>query len=230
MWSSSRTPLGAGTNCFEAGRSTRTAMAEASATPPTAAKPHRQPPKSAPNPATSRPAIPPRAVPPMYSPAARAWVEGCSSSRRYAVATAGRPARTRPWSNRSTSSAFQPGAKAQAMATTAEAQRETWMSRVRPTTSDIGPATRRAAPSASVVSDKVSVALVAETSNCAESSGSKPCGLYSTAKVARPATNSATRTRRYSALPGRYPVSDGASDVPVTPPWCRAQGCPVVLV
>jgi hypothetical protein len=72
---------------------------------------------------------------------------------------------------------FHPGANAQATATIAEAHIEKWMSRVRPTTSDSGPATSSAAPSAKVVNDKVRVALVAETSNSADNSGKRPCGL-----------------------------------------------------
>jgi hypothetical protein len=64
------------------------------------------------------------------------------------------------------------GANAHASATTADADRDRWISRVRPTTSDRGPATRRAIPRPIVVSDRESVLCAAETSKARASSGS----------------------------------------------------------
>ena len=64
------------------------------------------------------------------------------------------------------------GATAQATATTADAASERWISRVRPTTSDTGPATSSATPRPIVVSDTDNVLCAAETENARGNSGS----------------------------------------------------------
>ena len=67
---------------------------------------------------------------------------------------------------------------------------------MRPTASDTGPATSSATARAAVVSDIASVARVGETSYASTSSGSSAWTSYSSTKVAIPAANTATITRR----------------------------------
>ena len=70
------------------------------------------------------------------------------------------------------------------------------MSPVRPSTSDAGPATRRATPRPAVVRERDSVLCAADTEKERASSGSRAWVLYSNANVATPAANSATAIRR----------------------------------
>ncbi len=98
-------------------------------------------------------------------------MEECSSSRRYAVAAAGRPASATPIRHRSTSNAVHDGASAHPIAQSVESSIERWMRRVRPTTSESGPTTSIASPSDSVVSETVSVASVVDTSKRVASAG-----------------------------------------------------------
>ena len=77
-----------------------------------------------------------------------------------------------PCSRRSPRSTGHVGASAQATPTTADAVSERWMSRVRPTTSESGPATSRATPRPIVVSETDSVLCAAVTEKTRGNSGS----------------------------------------------------------
>jgi hypothetical protein len=72
---------------------------------------------------------------------------------------------------RSTSSVLHPGATAHRSATTAELNSERWISRVRPTTSDTGPATSSASPRPTVLSDTERALWPADTEKARASSG-----------------------------------------------------------
>ena len=74
----------------------------------------RQPKWSATAPVSTRPAMPPNAVPPTYRPIAMPSPCGCTSSARYAIATAGTPPSTTPSNARVASNPCQPGSIAAA--------------------------------------------------------------------------------------------------------------------
>jgi hypothetical protein len=159
------------TKFCESGNNLATSTAQ---TTPSTAMPlmaARQPPRSASPPATRRPVMPPTAVPAMYSPLALAWLSWWTSSRKYAMATAGRPAIAIPCRPLSASRVCQFGAIAQRTAIAAAAATDQRISLVRPSTSEAGPAISSAIPRPIVAKDTLKALWLGDTWNTRANSG-----------------------------------------------------------
>src|SRR6266436_3971906 len=126
---------------------------------------------------------------------------GCTSSLKYAIATAGSPLNAAPSSARTARNPRQPGMSADTMVSAAAAASENTITDFRPHASEMDPATRIDTASRPVVSDSDRLLAAGLTWNSRENTAISGCTQYSSANVENPAMNTATFVRRNAGVP-----------------------------
>lgn len=164
-----------GVKCRGWGSSSRNATAHATAITPIVPTAARQPHSCATQPVMTRPLIPPMELPATNRPIAATSALGRTSSARYAIAEAGRPARAAPWSARSAISAPSEGANGTSRPTATATDRDAVITVRRPNRSDRALSGRTHRASAPVAPDTVQLAALALTPKSAETRGSRAC-------------------------------------------------------
>jgi hypothetical protein len=142
---------------------------------PIAPSAYRQESRSAISAVSSRPIIPPRPFPPIANPIAKPIDVGWISSLRYAIDTAGSPAKVTPASVRSRSNAPHRGAKADMSMRTDDASNDPTIICVRPRDSENVPATSIAGARIPVVNESGKLLSAALTPNSRANTGMSGC-------------------------------------------------------
>ncbi|MDT4858916.1 hypothetical protein FQZ97_934070 [compost metagenome] len=117
------------------------------------------------------------------------------------MATAGTPPIATPCSARSASRLCQSGAKAATVPSTAEANSDSAMTRLRGKDCEKRPTKKIATASKPVHSDRTRLLCAGDTPNAPVKSGISGCTQYSSEKVEKPAANKAHWARRNPGVP-----------------------------
>src|ERR1700754_993689 len=137
----------------------------------------------------------------------------CTSSLRYVIATAGKPASVTPSNARRRRNDDQFGAMTVSSTSTEEPSNDASMLGLRPTATEIAPANSIATAMTPVVSDNDKLLLVASTLNARENAGISGCTQYNRPNVAKPDENKARLVRRNAGVPWRMRRSTTAASV-----------------